>query len=56
MNLLPVSTPGVETGIEEFQKDLDNWIEEYNNKRPHSGKYCLGRTSMQTFLDSLPFG
>lgn len=40
--------------IEELQKDLDNWIEEYNNKRPHSGKYCFGKTPMQTFLDSLP--
>jgi len=39
--------------IEELQKDLDNWIEEYNNKRPHSGKYCFGKTPMQTFFDSL---
>jgi len=30
------------------------WIEEYNNKRPHSGKYCFGKTFMQMFLDSLP--
>ena len=40
--------------IEELQDDLDNWVEEYNNKRPHSGKYCFGKTPMQTFLDSLP--
>ncbi len=40
--------------IEELQKDLDSWIEEYNNKRPYSGKYCFGKTPMQTFIDSLP--
>ena len=40
--------------IEELQDDLDAWVEEYNNKRPHSGKYCFGKTPMQTFFDSLP--
>ena len=24
----------------------------YNNERPHSGRYCYGKTPMQTFLDS----
>ena len=38
--------------IEELQKDLDSWLEEYNNKRTHSGKYCYGKTPMQTFLES----
>lgn len=37
---------------EELQKDLDIWIEEYNNERTHSGKYCYGKTPMQTFLES----
>ncbi len=40
--------------IEELQKDLDAWLEEYNKYRPHSGKYCYGKTPMQTFLDALP--
>ena len=40
--------------IEELQDDLDAWVEECNNKRPHSGKYCFGKTPMQTFFDSLP--
>ncbi len=40
--------------IEELQDNLDAWVEEYNNKRPHSGKYCFGKTPMQTFIDSLP--
>ena len=40
--------------IEMLQNDLDEWLQEYNELRPHSGKYCYGKTPMQTFLDSLP--
>ena len=40
--------------LEELQKDLDQWMEEYNTQRPHTGKYCFGKTPMQTFLDSIP--
>jgi transposase InsO family protein len=40
--------------LDELQCDLDNWITEYNEQRPHSGKYCFGKTPMQTFLDSIP--
>ena len=40
--------------IEMLQNDLDEWLREYNESRPHSGKYCDGKTPMQTFLDSLP--
>jgi transposase InsO family protein len=36
----------------ELQKDIDTWLRYYNNKRPHSGKYCYGKTPMQTFKDS----
>jgi transposase InsO family protein len=38
--------------IEDLQVDLDRWIEEYNTVRTHSGKYCYGKTPMETFLDS----
>ncbi|MDY6932708.1 MAG: IS481 family transposase, partial [Spirochaetota bacterium] len=38
--------------LEELQEDLDNWIKEYNVERTHAGKYCFGKTPMQTFLDS----
>ncbi|NLR62656.1 IS481 family transposase [Chitinophaga polysaccharea] len=38
------------TTLEELQSDLDEWLEYYNNKRPHSGKYCYGKTPMETFL------
>jgi len=41
------------TGLEELQADLDAWLDEYNRTRPHSGKYCYGKTPMQTFVDSL---
>jgi hypothetical protein len=39
--------------LEELQADLDAWLAEYNRTRPHSGKYCYGKTPMQTFLDSV---
>ena len=29
-------------------------MKEYNEQRVHSGKYCFGKTPMQTFLDSIP--
>lgn len=40
--------------LDELQSDLDNWIRHYNEERTHSGKYCFGKTPMQTFNDSLP--
>jgi transposase InsO family protein len=38
--------------LDELQTDVDQWIAEYNESRPHSGKYCFGKTPMQTFRDS----
>ena len=32
-----------------LQADLDEWIHHYNNERPHSGRYCYGKTPMETF-------
>jgi integrase-like protein len=40
------------SSLEQLQADVDDWMEEYNEHRPHSGKYCFGKTPMQTFLDS----
>ena len=37
--------------IESLQKDLDEWLESYNNERTHQGKMCCGRTPMQTLID-----
>lgn len=39
--------------IEQLQKDLDEWLIYYNQRRTHTGKYCFGKTPMETFLDSL---
>jgi transposase InsO family protein len=39
-------------GLDELQSDLDGWLREYNQQRTHSGKYCYGKTPLQTFLDS----
>jgi hypothetical protein len=38
--------------LEDLQADVDSWLKEYNEQRPHSGKYCFGKTPMQTFLDA----
>ena len=40
--------------ISDIQLDLDEWIRQYNHERTHSGKYCYGKTPMQTFMDSIP--
>ena len=40
--------------IEELQADLDAWLVEYNEQRPHQGRWCYGKTPMQTFIDTLP--
>jgi len=38
--------------VDELQADLDSWIAEYNEARPHQGRWCFGKTPMQTFLDA----
>ena len=38
--------------LDELQKDVDEWIQGYNEERTHTGKYCFGKTPMQTFCDS----
>jgi len=42
------------TSLDELQADLDLWLMHYNEERPHSGRYCYGKTPMQTFLDLKP--
>lgn len=39
--------------LDEMQHDLDEWIKHYNYERPHSGRYCFGKTPMETFKQSL---
>lgn len=38
--------------IEALQLDLDQWLQEYNTQRTHSGKYCFGKTPWETFQSS----
>ena len=40
--------------LAELQADLDGWIASYNEERPHQGRWCFGKTPMQTFLDTVP--
>ena len=40
--------------IDELQADLDEWMRYYNEERTHQGRWCYGKTPMQTFLDSKP--
>jgi Integrase core domain len=42
------------TSLDELRGDLDAWLAEYNETRPHQGRWCYGKTPMQTFLDSVP--
>jgi transposase InsO family protein len=40
------------TSLEELQRDVDSWLYYYNYQRSHSGKYCYGKTPMETFQES----
>jgi hypothetical protein len=40
--------------IAELQADLDTWIQSYNEERAHQGRWCFGKTPMQTLLDATP--
>jgi hypothetical protein len=35
--------------LDGLQKDLEEWLDYYNSERPHQGKYCYGKTPLQTF-------
>ena len=39
--------------LEELQADLDAFLRHYNTERAHQGRWCYGKTPMQTFLDSV---
>ena len=41
------------TSIDQLQADLDAWMNHYNAERTHSGKYCFGKTPMQTFIEGI---
>jgi hypothetical protein len=41
------------TNLQDLQHDLDEWMKFYNNQRCHSGRYCFGKTPMETFKESI---
>jgi len=43
----------VYTSLDQIQADLDEFLREYNEKRSNQGKYCAGRTPMETFKAGL---
>ena len=40
--------------VAEMQKDLDEYLQHYNTKRPHQGRLMKGRTPYQAFVDGMP--
>jgi transposase InsO family protein len=46
----------VYASIDALQADLDALMIEFNEIRPHQGKWCFGKAPVQTFLDALPLG
>jgi transposase InsO family protein len=40
--------------LDELQADLDHWVQEYSEQRSHQGRWCYGKTPLQTFTDSVP--
>lgn len=41
------------TNTQQLQADLDGWMNSYNMQRTHSGKYCVGKTPSQTFIQGI---
>ena len=39
------------SSLDDLQKDLDAWMDYYNNERTHQGKMCCGRTPLETLID-----
>jgi len=42
------------SSVDELQRDLDHWLARYNDRRPHQGKRCQGKTPLETFQENLP--
>ena len=40
--------------IDELLVNLDCWIKDCNEARPHLERWCFGKTPMRTFLDAMP--
>jgi transposase InsO family protein len=40
--------------LDQIQQDLDQYLDEYNRQRPHQGRWCYGKTPVQTFVETVP--
>lgn len=40
--------------MEQLQADLDAWVADHNENRPHQGRWCYGKTPLRTFVDTVP--
>jgi transposase InsO family protein len=40
--------------LDDLQTDVEVWLREYNEERPHQGRWGYGKTPQQTFVDSIP--
>src|SRR5215469_10338010 len=38
----------IDRTLDALQADLDAWLVEYNYRRPHQGRWCFGKTPIQT--------
>jgi transposase InsO family protein len=38
--------------LNELQLDVNDWLGRYNKLRPHSGRFCYGKTPFKTFEDA----
>jgi hypothetical protein len=40
--------------LADLQRDVDEFLDDYTTVRPHQGRWCYGKTPMQTVRDALP--
>ena len=49
-----VCQPALRSLRHTLRLDLDEWMAVYNEQRTHQGRWCFGKTPMQTFLNAIP--
>lgn len=40
--------------LAQLQADLDTYLAHYNAERSHQGRWCYGKTPLDTFMASIP--
>lgn len=44
----------ISRSLDDLQTDVETWLRAYNAHRSHQGRWCYGKTPLQTFLDRVP--